>query len=145
MIPRALHQQAQPLIRFSKPRLCSPALGHVFNSEKDHLGVVAGAVQLPSIEQHRFLPEVGERVGYREIIEDRIRRYYLFKELPQVRDVPLMVAKFVEEAAFRFLRGHLKRLIEGPVGRYDTQIRAQHHHRLAHRIHDTLKVRARLL
>ena len=122
--------------RFFRPL----ARGHVFHSQHQQLPVMA-RLKLAGVEQHHAAPDDREGVLQLEVVEDGTRRNDVFEECPQGGNVPLAVAQFVNEVVLRLFGRDLKRLIEGAVGASDAQGGIQHQERLAHRIHDVLRVR----
>ena len=62
--------------------------------------VVAG-LELPGVEEHDAPPDDGEGVDQLEVVEDRAFGHHVLQKPPQVGDVPLPVAQFVDEAVSR--------------------------------------------
>ena len=74
-----------------KFRLTLLALGDILDGQQKHQHMVAGAVELAGIEQHRLWPDAGEVVSHLEVVEVAIPGQNLFQNLPQNRNVPLAI------------------------------------------------------
>src|ERR1700722_4850679 len=75
-----------------------------------------------------------------KVVEDRTGRNNIFEEGSQNGNVPLAVAKLVDQTVLGFYRRDLKSLIKGPVRGSHAQGGIENQQRLAHRIHDVLRV-----
>ncbi len=117
-----------------------PALAHVLDGEKDQIRVVALWREPAGVEQHGPLPDSGEGVLNLEVFNGMAVAQDLGQQRPQLRDVPLTIAQFVEESALRlFLRG-VEVPVEGGVGRADPQALVEDHERLSQGRNDVLRV-----
>ena len=99
------------------------------------------ALELASVEQHHATTDDREGVLQLEVVEDGALRDDVLEQCPQVGDVPLAVAQFVDQAVLGFFGGDVKCLIEGAVSALHTQRGVEDQQRLAHRVHDVLRIR----
>ena len=102
-------------------------------------------LKLAGVEQHHPAADHRERVLELEVVEDGARGNDILEQCPQVGDIPLTVAQFVDEAALRLPGRDVKRLVERAVGRPDAQGGVEDQQGLAHRIDDILGVVLNLL
>ena len=97
-------------------------------------------LQLAGVEQHHPAADDREGVLQLEVVEDGALGDDVLEQGPQVGDVPLAVAQLVDEAVLGLLGRDVKGLVEGAVGGADAQGGVEDQQRLAHRIHDVLRV-----
>ena len=90
-------------IRFDRAQIgFGPAsLRHVLHRKHDDRRVTSRA-QLATVQQHYTAPDLRERVLELEVIEDRAGRNDVLEKSPQVRNVPLTIAKLVDQLVFGF-------------------------------------------
>ena len=75
-----------------------------------------------------------------KVVEDGTLGDDVFKQGPQVGDVPLAVAQLINETAFGLHGRNVERLVKRAVGGLDAQRGIQNQQGLAHRVDNVLSV-----
>ncbi|PLT99147.1 hypothetical protein BMJ34_08365 [Sinorhizobium medicae] len=101
-------------------RLHSTLFGDVAYRQQDQVEMIETA----AIEEHDAPSDRFEVVLYLDIIKGIVVGKNVLHELPQFRNVPLPISKFVHQPTFGMGRGDLRQIIEGLV-RPDPQISAE--------------------
>ncbi|OWK34376.1 hypothetical protein FRUB_10347 [Fimbriiglobus ruber] len=122
-----------------------PPLGRVLDRQQNEGGSPAGRGEAPGVQDHRPEAETLEFVLHCEVVEMAVAREDFFEQLPQPRDVPLVVPEFKEELALGLRRSYAKRLVKRPVGGLHPQPRVEDHEGLADRLDDRFGERQRVL
>src|SRR5438067_2006170 len=100
---------------------------------------MAALAQFSRVEQHDPASDDGKVVLELEIVKDRAGGDDVFKQRTQIGDVPLSVAKFVDELVLRLFSRDVKGLIERAVRRMNAQTAVENQQRLADGVEDVLR------
>ena len=114
-------------------------LRHVLHRQNEQFPVMA-RLKLAGVEQHHPASDDREGVLELEVVEDGTLGHNILEQCPQVGDVPLAVAQFVNQAVLGFRGRDVKGLIESSVGGPDAQGGVEDRQRLAHGVDDVLGV-----
>ncbi len=117
-----------------------PAVGNVFDGEKNQVWVRGLRREPAGVEQHVPSPESDEGVFNLEVFNRMAVAQDLGEERAQSGDVPLPVAQVVDELALRLFFRDMEVPVESGVGRADPQASVENHERLSQGRNDILSV-----
>ena len=124
--------------QFLQRLLGSPPVRDALNGEQNRRVMLVLVEDLPRIQEHDPLADVGEFVRDLVALQLAALRHDLFKQLPQTRNVPLAIAEGEEQPAEGMLPVDTKRQIERPACRNDTEILIEYEKWLTHSVNDRL-------
>src|ERR1700741_5418593 len=97
-------------------------------------------LEFASIEQHHPAANRWEGVIEFKVVEDGAFGDDVFKQCPQVGDVPLTITQFINETALGLYGRNVECLVKRAIGGLDAQCSIQYQQGFAHRIDDVLGV-----
>ena len=97
-------------------------------------------LKLAGVQQHHAAPNVREGVLKFKIVKHRTFGNNVFQQGSQVRNIPLTVAKFVDQSPLGLSRRHVKRLIKSSICTLHPQRGVQNQQWFTHCIDNVLRV-----
>ena len=138
-------QALRPVCVFGRfPRLRHLGLGasslrHIFHGQNQELPVTT-LTQSSCVQQHHPAADEREVVLELEVVEDRALRNDVFEQCAQCGNVPLTVAKLVDQPVLGLVRCDVKRLVEGTIRGVNAETAVEDQQRLANGVHHVLGV-----
>ena len=116
------------------------SFGDVFHGQKDDVRADVLPENLPGVQQNGLAADIEEIVFDFVAVEHRVVQQDIFKEVPQLGDVPLPVAEVVDEVPDGLLGGDPEGIVKAVVGGENLQVGIEHDQRFADGFHDVLGV-----
>ena len=140
-----LEQRLLLLQQFGRYPLRSAPLGDVLDRQESELLSISLVEHLACVQQHRASPDHGKVPLDFISLHRGMPGPDIFQKQSKLGDIPLSIAQPVNRPAVNVLTVQLERLIESAVGGDDAQAPVEDKQRIAERVHNRLRERARVV
>ena len=101
------------------------ALGDILDGQENDPFLSSFSFYLPGIQQHDAVADGGKIVLDLIVVKGGLLGKDGFQQLPQLGDIPLLVAQIVDQLPHGLLWFHLEKFIEGTADRDHSQVLIQ--------------------